>query len=236
VARGRRTIARSAAVAAALAVTACGSSGHPSTAGAVTPAALLRHSRAVLDATHAVHFSLSSADVATSGTELTGGSGDLVRPDDLSGSLSVSSHGLDVSVGVIEVAGTFYAEPPFFSHYSVTNPASYGIGDPGGLLDPTTGVSSLLTSMTGVHVEGNRRIAGELVTVIGGTVPGRAVPVLPDLARSVPVRLTASIDPATAQLRRVALAGPFTSATATTTYTVTLTNYGEHVTVTAPAT
>jgi hypothetical protein len=218
---------------------ACGGSArgttHPA-AKALPPSVLLRRSRAVLDATRAVHFTLAGHDIVGSSVELTAGSGDLVRPDELTGSFTVSSGGLSGSVGVVEVGGRFYAEPPFASHYSVTNPAGYGLGDPAALLDPTTGVSALLTSMTGVHAEGRRRISGELVAVIGGTIPGRLVPVLPDLARAVPVTLTASIDPTTAQLRQVSLAGPFTSAKATTTYTVTLTDYGEHVTVTAPAT
>ena len=159
-----------------------------------------------------------------------------MRPDELSGSFSVTSAGLSASVAVVEVGGRFYAQPPFATHYTVTNPASYGLGDPAQLLNPTTGVSTLLTEMTGVKAEGQKRIAGELLDVITGVIPGRRVPVLPDLAPSAPVMLTALVNPKTAQLRQVALAGPFTSATATTVYTVTLTNYGEHVKVTAPAT
>jgi lipoprotein LprG len=174
--------------------------------------------------------------VQGSSIDLTGGTGDLVRPDELTGSFMVSDAGLDVSVAVVEVGGRFYAQPPFANHYSVTNPSTYGLTDPAQLLNPTTGVSALLTSMTGVHTEGQQRLSGELVDVIAGSVPGSQVPVLPDLDRATPVGLTASIDPQSGQLRRVALAGPFTKATATTVYTVTLTAYGEHVHVTAPAT
>lgn len=218
-----------------LGLAGCGGSGH-GTVAAVPPAKLLGRSRTVVDGTHAVHFVLSSTGVAGSGIQLTGGSGDLVRPDELTGSFTVDDGGLDASVGVVEVGGRFYAEPPFASHYSVTNPATYGLGDPAQLLAPRTGVSSLLTSMTSVRTEGEQRLSGELVEVITGTIPGRDVPVLPDVDKKVPVRLTASIDPATAQLRRVALAGPFTSASATTTYTVTLSKYGEHVDIATPQT
>lgn len=222
-------------VAAVLALGACG---HSSRAAAptVSTATLLARSRAVVDAAPAVHFTLSSQDVAGSSTELTGGTGDLVRPDELVGSFTVSASGLQASVGVVEVSGKFYAQAPFAAHYSLTNPASYGLGDPASLLNARTGVSSLLTSMSSVHAEGQQRISGELVDVVGGTVPGAAVPVLPDLERSVAVRLTVSIDPRSDQLRRVVLAGPFTARGVTTTYTVTLTDYGEHVDVRAPAT
>jgi lipoprotein LprG len=215
-----------------LMVASCG--GHQSPTEAVTPLALLQKSRTVVDATPAIHFNLSSTNVSHSGTELTGGSGDLVRPDGLTGSFSISSSGLGATVAVVEAGGRFYAKLPFTTHYVVTTPESFGLRDPAQLLNPNTGLSPLLTSMAGVHTEGSRRISGELVTVISGTIPGREVPVLPDLARSLPVSLTASIDPRSDQLRQVTLAGPFTSATATTTYTVTLTDYGEHVKITAP--
>jgi lipoprotein LprG len=215
---------------------ACGHSAAAPPARAVTTALLLQRSRAVVDAAPAVHFTLSGKNVEGSSIDLTGGSGDLVRPDELTGSFTISDAGFNVSVSVVEAGGHFYALPPFASHYRVTNPATYGLKDPAQLLNPSTGVSALLTSMTDVHTEGQQRISGELVDVIGGTVPGAQVPVLPDLDRADPVALTASIDPQSDQLRRVALAGPFTKAGATTVYTVTLTDYGEHVHVTAPAT
>jgi hypothetical protein len=215
---------------------ACGGSGGGPPVKAVPAATLLHRTRTVVDDASAVHFVLSSADVTSKGITLTGGSGDLVRPDELQGSFTVSTGGLDVAVGVVEFGGRFYAQPPFANHYTVTDPASYGLGDPAQLLSPTTGVATLLTSMTDVRNLGEKRLSGELVEVITGTVPGRSVPVLPDLRRSTPVTLTASIDPVSAQLRQVALSGPFTSPTATTTYTVTLSHYGEHVHVVAPKT
>jgi lipoprotein LprG len=232
----RRAAAAVAATVALPLLAACGGSGTSATAKPVPPQTLLRRSRNVVDATSAVHFVLSSTHVSGSAIELTGGSGDLVRPDELKGSFTVTTGGLDAAVGVVEVGGKLYAEPPFASHYSVTNPATYGLGDPAQLLDPRTGVSALLTSMTDVRTQGEHRLAGELVEQISGMIPGREVPVLPDLRPSTPVTLTVSIDPATFQLREVTLAGPFTSASSTTTYTVTLSAYGEHVHVVAPAT
>jgi hypothetical protein len=220
----------------AVTATGCGASRAKVSASTVAPVPLLRRSRAVVDAARSIHFVLTSSGVSPSGTAILGGTGDLVRPDELRGTFSIQVSGLNASVGVVETGGRFYAEPPFASHYSITNPATYGLGDPAQLLSPTTGVSVLLTSLDDLRATGDERIAGELVESVTGTVPGRSIPVLPDLAPARPVRITAEVDPTSAELRLVTLEGPFTSATTDTTYTVALSDYGEHVTVTAPQT
>jgi hypothetical protein len=201
-----------------------------------TAAELLSRSRTVLDKTPAVHFKLASSGVASGATALLGGSGDLVRPNELSGALLVTDSGVSVTIKVIAVGGKFYALLPFASHYQATNPASYGLGDPAELLSPTNGVSSLLTTMHDPKLHSSIRLDGELLDVVSGTVAGNKVPVLSDLDKAKPVNVTADISPADYQLRRVQLTGPFTKATAATTYDVTLTDYGEHVTIRAPKT
>jgi lipoprotein LprG len=239
----------------AVALAACGGSSHhpqaakpttttsssiaPSTTPAhtaLTALELLSRSRAVLDKTPAVHFKLTSAGIAPGTTALLSGSGDLVRPDELSGALLVTDSGVSATIKVIAVSGKFYALLPFTSHYEATNPASYGLGDPAQLLSPTDGVSSLLTAMRHPRLDSSIRLDGELLDVVSGTVAGSQVPVLSDLDKAKPVNITADISPTSFQLRRVQMAGPFTKATTTTTYDVTLTAYGEHVTITAPKT
>jgi lipoprotein LprG len=190
----------------------------------------------VVDSATAVHFTLSSSGVASGATALVSGSGDLVRPDKLVGSLLVSEDGVSATVKVVELGGRFYVQLPFTAHYSRTNPHTYGLGDPAQLLSPTVGVSSLLTAMRAPKLEGSIRIDGELLDVIAGTVPGTKVPVLSDLDPSQAVTITADIAPGSYQLRRVELTGPFTKARSITTYDVTITDYDEHVTVRAPQT
>jgi LppX_LprAFG lipoprotein len=236
---------------ASLTLVACGGSGShaasdshaaskstPPSSAATTKldvAQLLQRSRATLDSTSAVHFQLSSSGVASHTTSLISGSGDLVRPDELRGSLLVSAAGIGATIKVISTGGRFYALLPFTSGYKATNPASYGLGNPAQLLSPTDGVSSLLTTMQSPRMGSSIRIDGELVDVVSGTVPGRKVPVLPNLDKAEPVSITAYISPATYQLRRVRLTGPFTKAKVATTYDVTITSYGEHVTISVPA-
>jgi lipoprotein LprG len=93
-----------------------------------------------------------------------------------------------------------------------------------------------LTHAQGATLAGQTRLSGELLDQVHATVPGSAIPVLPDQDRSRPATLVASINPDSHQLRQVVLTGPFTSKTSDSTYTVTLTNYGEQVTVTLPPT
>lgn len=219
----------------AVALAGCGGT-HHSSAPPLSASALLTRARTVLDATPAVHFALTSSGVSKSKTQLVSGTGDLARPDELRGTFTVSESGLDASVKVISTKGTFYVDLPFAPNYTKANPAAYGLGNPAELLSTTKGVSALLSDAArNAHRDSSRRVDGELLDVVSGTVPGADVPVLPDADRAKPVALTASIDPTDDQLREVTLAGPFTSVDGTTTYTVTLTDYGEHVTIAAPA-
>ena len=65
-------------------------------------------------------------------------------------------------------------------------------------------------------------------------MPGSAIPVLPDANPAQPVTLVAAINPKTHETRQISLTGPFTSTTSNSTFVVTLTNYGETVTITLP--
>ena len=214
----------------ATAAAGCGSS-----AGAIDPQRLLAEARATVNATVAAHFELTSQGIPTTGENLRGGSGDLARPDQLRGSFQVSVSGLPVTIKVVVVAGRFWALLPFQARYQVVDPAQFGLGDPAGLLDPATGVSRLLTQLAAARSVGQERINGELLDQVSGTVPGTDVTgFLPDARPSTPVALTFAVDPTTHQVRRVVAVGPFASAGTTSTYVLTLTAYGEQVSISPP--
>lgn len=219
--------------AAVVLLTGCGGSASGG-AGSTDPQALLSGAKAVLDRSPSLHFALTSTGTTGTGTIITGGSGDVARPDSLQGTFTVEQSGFSASIGVLAGGGRFYAKLPFSSAFTATDPATYGVGNPAQLLSPTNGLSSLLLAISHPHLDGQTRIGSEVADLVQGTVPGAAVPVLPDDNRSVPVSVVAAIVPGSHQLRRVTLQGPFTSA-ATSTYTVMLTNYGEAVHVTLPS-
>lgn len=216
-------------VGAATVLAACGSS----TPKANAPE-LLQKAKTTADGASSVHFVLSSSNVSLSGTNIVSGKGDLVRPSSLQGSFSVALSGFTANVKVVSVGDVFEAETPFANHYTKTNPASFGLTNPAELLDPQKGLTNLLTLAQNPKLGPTRRVGGELLDTVTYTVPGTAIPVLPDANPGQPVNLTVAVDPTNFQLRSVTLVGPLTSATSNSTYVVTLSNYNEHVTITLP--
>ncbi len=198
---------------------------------------LLTQTKQVLDQTSSFHFSLSSANVSGSGPLLTAGSGDMKRPASMSGTLQVSIDGLAVSVPVVSVGGTFSVKLPTDSGFTAANPGDYGFADPAKLIDPNSGLSSLLLRCESPQVEGDDRYNGEALHEIGCALPGTAVAALLTSADpSKNVAATFGIDTGSSQLRRVVLTGPFVSKTNDSTYTLILANFGENVSVTPPTT
>lgn len=208
---------------------ACGSS------GAAKPQALLAAAKQKVDSTSALHFTITSKNVSGNGTNITGGSGDIARPDAIRGTFQVSLAGFHVSVKILAAHGKFYAEAPFQTSYQATDPSKYGIGDPSLLIDPNQGLSSLLSNIQDPASDGQTRIAGELLDKITGNVPGTKIPsALPDSVPSKPVQVSALIDPKSHEVRQFILTGPLTSPT-NSTFTVTLSNYGESVHIDLPS-
>ena len=228
---GRGRFAASIVAAGLLASAVSGCSG--GTSG--NPQSLLSSARSTLDSTSAAHFTLSSTNASSGGTTITGGEGDVQRPDKLKGSLDVIVNGFKAQVKVVAVGDQVFAELPFSTSFSKIDPASFGLGNPGQLLDPQKGLSSLLSAATGAKVTGQQRINGELVDLVSAQVPGAAVPVLPDADPSVPVHLVAAINADNHQLRQVTLSGPFIKAGTVSTFVLTLTSYGENVQIALPS-
>lgn len=200
----------------------------------VDAATLLRKAKQAADGSSSVHFTLTSRNVAMSGTNLISGQGDLARPSSLKGSFGVAISGLTANVKVVSVGSVFEAELPFSSKYTKTDPASFGLTNPAELLDPAKGLTSLLAIAQNPKAGPSERVGGELLDTVTYTVPGSTIPVLPDANPSQPVRLTVAINPSNYQLRSVTLVGPLTSANSDSTYVVTLSDYDEHINITLP--
>ncbi len=210
----------------------CGGSSTPK----ANPEVLLRQAQTTLSATSSAHFVLTSQNVASSGTNLTGGEGDLARPAQLQGTFSVTVEGFGAKVKVVSKGGVFVAQLPFQTHYTRVSPATFGLTDPSALLDPAHGLSNLLTAGTDPRYTGQERYQGELLDEITTMVPGSAIPVLPDAKPSEPVTLVAAINPKSHETRQISLTGPFTSKTSDSTYVVVLTAYNQPVNITLPPT
>lgn len=199
------------------------------------PATLLRQAKQAVDNAQSAHFTLSSSQAQGNGPLITGGSGDMKRPSSFTGSLNVNFSGLQVSIGVVSVGGVFYAQLPTAAGYQKTDPAAYGFGDPGLLLDPNHGLSNLLTICQQPSLQSDDRNNGELLHEVSCKIPGSAVAsLLTDANPTQAVNATFGIADSNNQLRKVVLSGPFFSGSGSTTFTVIIDRYGENVTITPP--
>ena len=228
--RGARLLAP--ALVAAAVLTGCGGGESDESAGD-----LLSRAKTTLDEASSAHFVLTSENAPTSGTLLTGGEGDIARPSSFEGTLKVLAMGSTVDLEVVSVDGTVYAQLPFTSGFSVVDPAQFGFGDPGALLDPETGISQLLADAENAELGEERRVDGEVVREVTAELPGDLVEqLLTSADPSTPVQARYSIASESGELRRAELTGPFFSADEDATYTVELSDFGADVEITAPPT
>lgn len=231
----RRTAAPLLALALLAVPVLTGCSGGGDDAGSATD--LLAKAKQTLDETDTLHFVLDSEGAPETGTELVGGEGDIARPASFEGTLQVLAVGSTLDLAVVSVDGTVYAQLPFASGYSVVDPAQFGFGDPGALIDPETGISQLLAEADGAELGEERRVDGEVVREVTADLPGELVEqILTSEDPSRPVRARFSIAVDSGELRRAELTGPFFTAEDDATYTLELSDFGADVEITAPAT
>jgi len=196
---------------------------------------LLARAKRTLDAADSAHFVLDSEGAPDTGTVLTGGEGDIARPSSFEGTLKVNALGSALDLKVVSVDGTVYAQLPFTTSYSVVDPAQFGFGDPGALLDPDTGISQLLAKAEDAKLGEEKRVGGEVVQEVTAQIPGDLVEqILTSQDPSTPVDARFSIEPKTGELRRAELTGPFYAADQDATFTLQLSDFGADVQITAP--
>jgi LppX_LprAFG lipoprotein len=198
---------------------------------------LLAHAKHTLDETDSLHFVLDSEGAPETGTELVGGEGDIARPASFEGTLKVLAMGSTLDLAVVSVDGTVYAQLPFASGFSVVDPAQFGFGDPGALIDPDTGISRLLAEADSAELGEERRVDGVVVREVTADLPGELVGQIltsENPARAVHARF--SIAEESGKLLRAELTGPFFTAEDDATYTLELSDFGADVEITPPTT
>jgi hypothetical protein len=157
------------------------------------------------------------------------------RPAAFSGRFRVATGGVALTLKVVSVDGTLYAQIPFTERFAATDPDRLGIADPALMLDPRQGLSSFLTGAKRVTHEGRSRSGRDVVTRIGARLPAKVVGrllVVADPRAMFETNFFVAED--TGQLRKATFRGPFYGKDTTTTYTVVLDRYGEPVTITTP--
>lgn len=227
----RKHLALVLAVFAVFTLSGCRDSAAPET----TPRELLADAKRQLDAASSARFVLTTSGVPAGTASLIGGRGVLARPAKFKGELNVRIGQGTATVSLISVDGTVYAKLPFAATYAQTDPERFGLGDPGDLMDPNKGVSTLLVKAKGAKLGKKKRVGSEVLQVVTAQVPGELVAdllVSADPAR--PVKATFGLAAPKGEVRRVTLVGPFFQRDVDSTLNIVLDRYGEKVTITAP--
>ncbi|HEU4489919.1 MAG TPA: LppX_LprAFG lipoprotein [Jiangellales bacterium] len=222
------------AVAAAVSAIAPACSDAPA-AETPTPAERLAEAKDVLDATPSVSVELTGEGLPTTGIVLVSGTGVAAHPSSFEGELRIAQSGLAATVPLVSVDGTVWAQLPFTTTFTEVDPSSFGVGDPGRLIDIEAGVSGLLTADPDPDDLGEVRVEGEVLEEYEAVLPGAVVGSLLTIAdRGATVSARFAVDPATSELRRAVLAGPFYTGGGEQTYTLLLDDYGVEADIRAP--
>jgi lipoprotein LprG len=155
-------------------------------------------------------------------------------PAAFEGTITAKLSGVQADVPTVAVDDTLYVKLPFSPGFISTDPAELGVPDPARLFDSDVGVASLLQETESAEFGEQSRAGQEVVQEVTGSISGeRIVDLLNVGSREKDFDVVYGLIEDDWQLRTVTLTGPFYPP-ATSTYTLTLDDYGDPVTVTAP--
>ncbi|WP_181407668.1 LppX_LprAFG lipoprotein [Nocardioides sambongensis] len=198
---GARRLALAIAVpaVASLALAGCTGSDEPETADQ-TPEDVLSEAKSLLDETSGITVRMSTPD--DPGTDyLSEATGTIVAdPASFEGKISGRVAGFPGSdIGVVSIDGSVYIDVPLQGWTDQYQPADFCAPDPATLLDPDSGVSSLLTAADDVEAGESQRSEDDASVVITPTPApcpatrcGRCCPAPPRRTSRPPSRWTAT--------------------------------------------
>lgn len=234
----RRALATAVAIAALLGAAACsdddGGNGTEETAEEPTAQDRLAQAHTTLTGAGSLHLALEGVDLPDSAIIIRAEGAGTMEPAAFDGTITAKVSGVQADVPTIAVEDTLYVQMPFTSSYLSTSPEDLGVPDPARLFDVDTGLASLLTQTENPEFGEPTRSGSEVLQPITGTVPGDTVV---DLLHTGDADQEFTVEYGLVEesweLRTVQITGPFYPPDEAT-YRVTLDQYGEPVTVTAP--
>ncbi|WP_404389081.1 LppX_LprAFG lipoprotein [Humibacillus xanthopallidus] len=215
---------------------ACTGSGDTPSPTQSTPSAAQRltAAKAKVDAAPSVHLTLASKDVPEGSNGIISADGWGKHPPAFKGTFKVRLAGIEGDAEITSVDGAVYAKLPFVPGTREIDPTSLGLPDPATLFSTDAGLTGLMTKTTSPTVSGQVRAGSEVLTTITGTIPGAAVVDLFGIGdRAGTFDVTYGLTEGD-ELRQVTLTGPFFGASTSSSYVLTLDQYGQPVTITAP--
>ena len=204
--------------------------------GEATPAEVLGYAKSLLDSTTGVELTLATDDDPDTDAFLKSAEGVITTQPAFEGTAAARVAGISASdIGVNSVDGLFQIDLPVVG-WTEYDPAELCAPDPAALLDPDTGVSSVLTGAEDLEVGDTERGGpdnSEVLTAFTGTVPGDTVTnILPCApGDSFDARFTINED---GYLRAAEVTGEFFSGSGDITYTIDLEKYDVDQEITVP--
>ncbi|MBM7519919.1 LppX_LprAFG lipoprotein [Nocardioides nitrophenolicus] len=191
----------------------------------------------LLDDTSGIEVSLSTGD--DPGTDyLSSASGTIVAdPPAFEGTVAGRVSGFEASsIDVISVDGTLWINAPILGWTDQYQPADLCAPDPAKLLDPATGVATVLTSSTGVKAGKSERGGTdnkEIFHTYAGTATGDSIRAILPCAEGDEFEATYRLDD-DGYLRTARLTGVFFKDSEPLTYTIDVTKYDVTKDISAP--
>ncbi len=221
------------AVAATLALGACGSGGQA--ASEAKPADVLKKAQTTLAGAKTVRLTLSSTKVPPkrNGVAAADGVGiiDATSPK-FKGRVTATVNGLTGGIDLITIGDDAWMKL-FTPTYEKQDLAKLGAPNPSALFQPETGLPSLLATTKAPTAGASAREGKDILTTITGTVPSSEVDRLLLLGKGAPDFAVTYGITGSGELRTATLDGEFYQGT-TSTYRLVLKDYGAPVTITAP--
>jgi lipoprotein LprG len=202
------------------------------------PVALLAAAKKTIDETASVHIVLTGRDLPDNAQTLASGDGVATHAPAFKGKLTVRSAGSPIDAEVVAVGGKVYAKLPYTTKFIELPPsqlAGLGAPDPAVLLDPNKGLSAVLATLKDPKIKGESRDGAKVLTEVTGAVQGKSLQgIFPKAQADQDFPSTFKIDKGSKQLMSATITGPF-YAGATSSYDITLDQYGEQVEITKPS-
>lgn len=223
-----------------LSAAACSDSEDPGEPEATTAAPTAQDR---LDQAYAVLGEAGSVSLVLEGTDLpeeeaayvikADGAG-TTDPPAFDGTITAKLAGVQADVPTVAVDGELFVKLPFSPGFTSVNPDTLGVPDPARLFDGKVGVVSLLTKTDGAEFGEQSRVGDDIVQEVSGTLTGDLIVDLLNVGvESGEYDVVYGLIDEDWEVRTVTITGEFYPP-ATSTYTLTLDDYGVPVTVTAP--
>ncbi|GAC1328405.1 MAG: hypothetical protein NVSMB17_03790 [Candidatus Dormibacteria bacterium] len=171
------------------------------------------------------------------GFQLVGASGKVKRPSDSDTTGRVKSGGALLQPELITTGGkTYLREAQFLPFHELSEVDAAGYPSAGRLLDPSTGVTSLLPRAKTPSLAGNESVDGHDCYRVEATYPAaQANAALAPITVSGDVKAAIWVDTATKEVRRVRISGHLFDVNTNSFVDVRLHDFNVPVEITAPA-